>query len=229
MDPVPVRPTALACRRSRWPRRRKARSSGARRTRQIDGLRQRWTPRAASPRRTQNATFAMMLLPMPGRQLIVDLRCEDWVPDGAVEFDLHGTATFPAVQESRACCSRAADSSSTPSRFSQVGGCEVGEREFAVTSDQQVGFRDRSWASDRSASRRHRAGRLPRARAASGGSTCRCASNSFALIVSLEEDPDGHRTLSDARRIFAGGRVEQLGWPRAEIRYPGTRSRPGST
>jgi hypothetical protein len=45
--------------------------------------------------------------------------------------------------------------------------------------------------------------------------------------VSLEEDPDGHRTLSDARRIFAGGRVEQLGWPRADIRYPAGYQAPG--
>ncbi len=40
----------------------------------------------------------------------------------------------------------------------------------------------------------------------------------------LQEEPDGYRTLNDAKRISRDGRVEQLGWPRAEISYrPGTR------
>ena len=47
---------------------------------------------------------------------------------------------------------------------------------------------------------------------------------SFALIVILQENPDGYRTLSNAKRVWPDGRVEQLGWPRAEIKYaPGTR------
>ena len=47
---------------------------------------------------------------------------------------------------------------------------------------------------------------------------------SCAVIVILQENPDGYRTLNDAKRIGPDGRVEQLGWPRAEISYrPGTR------
>ena len=44
------------------------------------------------------------------------------------------------------------------------------------------------------------------------------------VVVILQENPDGYRTLSDAKRVWPDGRVEQLGWPRAEISYrTGTR------
>jgi len=47
---------------------------------------------------------------------------------------------------------------------------------------------------------------------------------SFALIVMLQENSDGYRTVSDAKRVWPDGRVEQLGWPRTEISYlAGTR------
>lgn len=46
----------------------------------------------------------------------------------------------------------------------------------------------------------------------------------FALIVIVQEEPDGSRTLNNATRIFPDGRCEQLGWPEIEIDYaPGTR------
>jgi len=46
----------------------------------------------------------------------------------------------------------------------------------------------------------------------------------FAVIVIIQESPDGYRTLNDAKRVWPDGRVEQLGWPRVEITYtPGTR------
>jgi hypothetical protein len=46
----------------------------------------------------------------------------------------------------------------------------------------------------------------------------------FQLVLIVQEEPDGHRTLSHASRTFADGRVEQLGWPRIEIDYrSGTR------
>jgi hypothetical protein len=41
----------------------------------------------------------------------------------------------------------------------------------------------------------------------------------FAVVVVVQEDPDGHRTLNDVSRVFPDGRVEQLGWPRIEIDY----------
>ena len=46
----------------------------------------------------------------------------------------------------------------------------------------------------------------------------------FQLMLIVQEQPDGFRTLSHASRVFADGRVEQLGWPRIEIDYrSGTR------
>ncbi|HWH28009.1 MAG TPA: hypothetical protein VNU26_03430 [Mycobacteriales bacterium] len=45
------------------------------------------------------------------------------------------------------------------------------------------------------------------------------------LMTVLQEQPDGFRTLGDAVRVWHDdGRIEQLGWPEAEIRYAsGTR------
>ena len=52
----------------------------------------------------------------------------------------------------------------------------------------------------------------------------------FCLMVILQEEADGHRILNEAVRVWADGRVEQLGWPEIEIRYtPGTRHPEGAT
>ena len=46
----------------------------------------------------------------------------------------------------------------------------------------------------------------------------------FGSIVIVQENPDGFRTLNDAKRVWPDGRVEQLGWPRVDISYrSGTR------
>ena len=46
----------------------------------------------------------------------------------------------------------------------------------------------------------------------------------YSIIVMAQERPDGYRTLNDAKRVWADGRVEQLGWPLYEIDYrSGTR------
>src|SRR5947209_1251978 len=46
----------------------------------------------------------------------------------------------------------------------------------------------------------------------------------FAVIVIVQEQPDGFRILNDATRVWADGRKEQLGWPEVHIRYrSGTR------
>ena len=41
----------------------------------------------------------------------------------------------------------------------------------------------------------------------------------FSIIVMAQERPDGYRTLNDAKRVWADGRVEQLGWPVYDITY----------
>jgi hypothetical protein len=46
----------------------------------------------------------------------------------------------------------------------------------------------------------------------------------FAIVVMAQEEADGHRVHNDAVRVWADGRIEQLGWPEVDIRYrPGTR------
>lgn len=52
----------------------------------------------------------------------------------------------------------------------------------------------------------------------------------FAIVVIAQEDATGHRTLNNAVRVHADGTVEQLGWPRIDIRYrSGSRYPEGAT
>ena len=52
----------------------------------------------------------------------------------------------------------------------------------------------------------------------------------YAIVLILQEDPDGYRTLNDCHRIRADGRVEQLGWPQVVVHYaPGTRVPTGAS
>jgi hypothetical protein len=154
------------------------------------------------------------------------LRCA--APDGGVEFDLAWTGSFPAVQEEPHLLLSGGRPVADASRFSQVGSwsglLRVGDREFDVTDDRWVGIRDRSWGI------RPVGESAPPGRAAAEGMQgfwwvyMPLRFESCALIVILQENPDGYRTLNDARRVYSDGRVEQLGWPRAEISYrSGTR------
>jgi hypothetical protein len=46
----------------------------------------------------------------------------------------------------------------------------------------------------------------------------------FAIVVIIQEEPSGFRTVNDCTRIWRDGRIEQLGWPRVKIAYnSGTR------
>jgi len=50
----------------------------------------------------------------------------------------------------------------------------------------------------------------------------------FALVVIVQEEPSGYRTLNDAVRVWADGSVEQLGWPSIEISYAAGTRHPSS-
>ena len=155
------------------------------------------------------------------------LTCQS--PDGSLGFDLHWTGTFPAVLEDPHLLLSRARPILDASRFSQVGSWEgrltVGGTELTVTPDRWTGVRDRSW------------GIRPAGEPEPGGRPGDDPTAGFwwlylplrfpscALIVIMQEDPDGYRTLSTAKRVWPDGRVEQLGWPRVEIGYePGTRN-----
>ena len=56
------------------------------------------------------------------------------------------------------------------------------------------------------------------------------AFDDFGIVVIIQEDPQGFRSLNDCTRIWKDGRVEQLGWPRVKIHYrSGTRIPTGAT
>ena len=142
-----------------------------------------------------------------------------------VGFDLEWTGSFPAIMEHPHVWRRDGRVQLDASRFAQVGSWSGELRAdgttWDVTPDLWLGTRDRSW------------GIRPVGEAEPPGRGAAEADpgfgfwwtyvplrfERFAVLVILQEDGDGHRTLNDAVRIWPDGRVEQLGWPRVEIRY----------
>ena len=56
------------------------------------------------------------------------------------------------------------------------------------------------------------------------------AFDDFSIVLIIQEDPSGFRSLNDCTRIWKDGRVEQMGWPRVKIHYrSGTRIPTGAT
>ena len=56
------------------------------------------------------------------------------------------------------------------------------------------------------------------------------AFDDFAIVLIIQEEPSGFRSLNDCTRVWGDGRVEQLGWPRVKIHYTsGTRIPYGAT
>jgi hypothetical protein len=101
---------------------------------------------------------------------------------------------------------------------------------IAVTPDVWTGSRDRSW------------GIRPQGEALPAGKPADPAFegmwwlyvpigfDEFCLCLIIQEAPDGYRVVNDCTRVWKDGRVEQLGWPRVEIRYgSGTRVPTGAT
>lgn len=121
-------------------------------------------------------------------------------------------------------------------RFAQLGtwsgGLVVDGQDIAVDPETWIGTRDRSWGIRPVVGEPEPAGRPadPPSGRACGGSTCRWPSEHFAIVIIIQEEPNGFRTLNDCTRIWKDGRVEQLGWPRVRIHYrSGTRIPTGAT
>lgn len=148
--------------------------------------------------------------------------------DLGLGFDLTWQGSFPAIQEQAHVMRTSARAILDASRFAQVGTWEglvhVDGRDLPVSPDTWVGTRDRSW------------GIRPVGEPEPPGRSADeplegfwwlyvpLRFDDFAVVVIAQEQPDGFRTLNDANRIWPDGRVEQLGWPRVDIRYrPGTR------
>ena len=148
--------------------------------------------------------------------------------DRGLGFDLTWEGSFPAVMEQRHVMHAGARPILDASRFAQVGTwsgtlCVDGD-DLAVSPEVWVGTRDRSWGI-RPVGEGEPAGR-PADDPTAGlwWLYVPLRFEEFAVVVIVQEQPDGHRTLNDATRVWPDGRVEQLGWPEVEIVYaPGTR------
>src|SRR4051794_17777133 len=149
-------------------------------------------------------------------------------PDPGLGFDLTWEGSFPAVHEQPHLMRAGARAILDASRFAQVGTwsglIRVDGDDLAVTPETWVGSRDRSWGI-----RPVGEGEPPGRDAAEPMAGfwwlyVPLRFDDFAVVLIVQEQPDGFRTLNDATRIWPDGRIEQSGWPRVEIRYrPGTR------
>src|ERR1051325_2073448 len=143
-------------------------------------------------------------------------------------FDLTWEGSFAAIDEPHHVSKALARNILDASRFAQVGTWEgelrIDGDTVRVNPDVWVGTRDRSWGI-----RPVGEGEPPGRAAAEPNEGfwwlyVPLRFDDFAVIVIVQESPDGHRTLNEASRVWRDGRVEQLGWPEVDITYTsGTR------
>ncbi|NUS42193.1 MAG: hypothetical protein HOQ24_00620 [Mycobacteriaceae bacterium] len=143
-------------------------------------------------------------------------------------FDMTWTGAAPAVLEAPHLIMNGAKPIVDAQRFAQVGSWEgamhVDGTDITVDPAVWTGTRDRSWGI------RPVGDADPAGRAAAEPNNgfwwlyMPLRFDDFAIIVIVQEEPNGWRTLNDAVRVWNDGRTEQLGWPRIDIRYrSGTR------
>ncbi|QMU69519.1 hypothetical protein [Streptacidiphilus sp. P02-A3a] len=161
------------------------------------------------------------------------LVCEaDPADPRGLSFDLTWQAEFPPLWEPHHLGRTGDRLTLEGRRFVQAGAPSGAIRaagvEHRVTPDGWTGTRDRSWGV------RPIPGEQP-GRAADEYRTegfhwiwCPVRFRDRFLMVIVQEDADGYRTLNEAVLVHpeaAGRPDEQLGWPQADIRYrPGTRT-----
>jgi hypothetical protein len=151
-----------------------------------------------------------------------------------IEVDLTWNGLFPVVQEQPHIMRSGNRVTLNAQRFAQLGSWTgrivIDGSETTVDAARWIGSRDRSWGI-RPVGEAEPAGRpadppfegmwwlyLP------------MAFDDFAIVLIVQEDPAGFRSLNDCTRIWRDGRVEQLGWPRVKIHYrSGTRIPTGAT
>ena len=143
-----------------------------------------------------------------------------------IGFDLVWSGSFPALDEPRHTSMSGTRAILDAQRFWQVGtwsgSLRVDGTEYDVSDDRWVGSRDRSWGI-RPVGEQPAPGRPSEARTF-WWLYAPLRFDDFGIIVLVQEDETGHRTLNDASRIWGDGRREQLGWPEFDITYrSGTR------
>ncbi|MFE5922508.1 hypothetical protein ACWCQZ_31965 [Streptomyces sp. NPDC002285] len=148
--------------------------------------------------------------------------------DDELSYDITWTADFPALWEPHHLQRRGDRLTLEGRRFVQAGGVQgvvrAGGAEFRVTPTEWTGTRDRSWGVRPMPG--EEGGRFAEEHPTEGFHWIWCPvrfEDRFLMVI-VQEDADGHRSLSDATMVRPGRRDRQLGWPQAEIGYrPGTR------
>ncbi|MFJ3305458.1 hypothetical protein ACIPSA_20500 [Streptomyces sp. NPDC086549] len=146
------------------------------------------------------------------------LTCED-----SLSYDIVWTAGFPALWEPHHVQRRGGRLTLEGRRFVQAGRVEgvirTEDEEFRVTATEWTGTRDRSWGVRPIPG--EEGGRLAEDHPAEGFHWIWCPvrfEDRFLMVI-VQEDADGYRTLNDATLVVPGRRDRQLGWPQAEITY----------
>ncbi len=151
-----------------------------------------------------------------------------------IAVDMTWEGSFDVVQEQPHVMRSGSRVTLNAQRFAQVGTWAgtlvIDGEEIAVTPDRWVGSRDRSW------------GIRPVGEAEPAGAPAQppfegmwwlyvpMRFDDFAVVLIMQEDPDGFRILNDCTRIWKDGRREQLGWPQVKIHYTsGTRVPTGAS
>ena len=151
-----------------------------------------------------------------------------------IAADLTWEGLFDVVQEQRHVLRAGNRVTLDAQRFAQVGTwsgqLQIDGETIDVDPARWIGTRDRSW------------GIRPVGEAEPAGRPADppfegmwwlyvpMAFDDFGIVIIIQEEPSGFRSLNDCTRIWKDGRVEQLGWPRVKIHYrSGTRIPTGAT
>jgi hypothetical protein len=156
-----------------------------------------------------------------------------------MEFDIVWSGSFPVIDEPSHVLRQSGRVILDAMRFAQLGTwsgtISIDGESIQLSNDRWVGTRDRSWGI------RPLGEPEPPGRSASEPDPLfgfwwtyvPVAFDDFAILLILQEDGNGNRTLNEAVRIYpaeSGRPVEQLGWPELDIRYKkGTRLPEGAT
>ena len=156
--------------------------------------------------------------------------------DAGVAFDLQWDGSFPAVEEQPHVWRRDGRVVLDACRFAQLGSWSgsltADGTTWDVTPDVWLGSRDRSWGI-RPVGEPEPPGRGAAEADPGFGfwwTYVPMRFERFAILFIIQEDGNGHRSLNDAVRVWPDGQLEQLGWPRVDVRYrPGSRHPLGAT
>jgi hypothetical protein len=143
-------------------------------------------------------------------------------------FDMTWEGSFDCIDEPRHLMYQGDRVTLDGCRFAQLGTwtgtLHVDGTDFPVTPDRWVGSRDRSWGIRPTGEAEPPGRSADESREGFWWLYVPMRFDDYALIVIIQEDPDGNRSLNAASRIWADGRHEQLGWPEIDITYrSGTR------